>query len=791
MMSFPFRRREANQFKHIAHGLIPAATVAPRSAVPRTPPPRSPNPSPERPRSALAAAILMTSLTGRTVAMPQPRQRSYSENDSTYFEETEVIEPYATARELGFEQNWKEYALGKNRSSPVRSLSFEDEDTEEQMSEIEDNIFHISQEKDEKVLSAPIYATPCKNKKEKLQPPDTMADDVHEISDNNQEDLSEVVSPELEEEFKADVPLESPIPSPDREPNITSPRRKRTELMKTDIREAETQVLSAALTKETEKLQARNQFLTNANQELSKQMHELKQQIKAMKLKIKNLRNEKREAVELWKKQYTEADAAELVSLREQAQELVDENDALKMTVHRLNVELSRYQTKYRPLSKEEKVKIGGLPQKGPPPPWLLDMKYLSPLLLAYEDRMNEKDNIILSFQEEINNFKARVKEVLEENEQLHKQLENKSHISTKEWQLIQSQAQLVLEENEVLMKQLEVQQSKAKDIQNRHIQEVSRITKQLMVLEAKNKSQEEELLESKKQQEALYFKCDELKANTAGKISVDDHLAMMDELKSQLQQERDKRKVDSDDLMNKIATVQAEKKSHLLEKNDLIADNKTLEAEMEIAKKSNRKLQKRIDQLKHQLEDAMDKEVAAHQYLANILTLAESIAGERDELIYVAKGLEAEKLNNLKGMMEGSVRLGRLEEMVKVYKKKSAGKVEDISLRLAEQEEDFAGKAARHQREMKHLQRLLQDKQETLDEVLQQKRQVENELEVIWKSASHENKQLKDFLHKVLKQNKWNVSSASQNVKADSVNEYRFSYCDVISSSEAEDPVK
>lgn len=45
---------------------------------------------------------------------------------------------------------------------------------------------------------------------------------------------------------------------------------------------------------------------------------------------------------------------AELQNLRQHAQELVDENDALKLTVHRLNVELSRYQTLFRPLSKRE-----------------------------------------------------------------------------------------------------------------------------------------------------------------------------------------------------------------------------------------------------------------------------------------------------------------------------------------------------------------------------------------------------------------------------------------------------
>lgn len=47
-------------------------------------------------------------------------------------------------------------------------------------------------------------------------------------------------------------------------------------------------------------------------------------------------------------------ESSELLSLRQQAQELVDENDGLKMTVHRLNVELSRYQTRFRPLTREE-----------------------------------------------------------------------------------------------------------------------------------------------------------------------------------------------------------------------------------------------------------------------------------------------------------------------------------------------------------------------------------------------------------------------------------------------------
>lgn len=56
-------------------------------------------------------------------------------------------------------------------------------------------------------------------------------------------------------------------------------------------------------------------------------------------------------------------------------------------------------------------------------------------------------------------------------------------------------------------------------------------------------------------------------------------------------------------------------------------------------------------------------------------------------------------------------------------YKKQSALKLGNISHRLAEQQEDFANKTAQYQQEMRHLHRMLQDKQDVLDEALQQKR--------------------------------------------------------------------
>ncbi|KAF1504798.1 Centrosomal protein of 89 kDa, partial [Eudyptula minor] len=759
--------------KHIAHGLVPAATIAPKPAVPRTPPPRSPNPSPERPRSALAAAILATTLTGRTVAIPQPRQRSLSESDSTYVEQ-ECFEPYATVTELRMGPNWK--FDGSDRS-PVQSLEIlgnycEDEDMDTYLSDADkeaESSCQSNEKRGENFSTDAIYAVPCKNKK-----PWTdlkYHSYIILILEKMDYNLLKLI-------FKSEYHLNTFYCGV------------------TDVSIWARQARENMTKEKFRQLKQENWSLNKAYQAMVQQFEGTKQQMEEQQLKLKSLEQENRRLKEAAEKSQREEETTELLSLRQQAQELVDENDALKMTVHRLNVELSRYQTKFRPLSQEEHLKLKSLPMKGPPPPWLLDMKYLSPLLLAYEDRIREKEDLNLEheakfyvescvFQEDMKNFKVRVEELVKENEDLHEQLNKNNFITPTEWQL-QTQAKLVLEENGLLMEQLEIQQAKTKDSHRQHVQEASKLTKQIIMLEDKKQSQEEELAEYQKQLEALRSTCEELKAKLDSRIAAEEHFALVNDLKSHLQQEQEKKRCEVENLVGKIASLQAQNKKLLLEKNNFMADNKILEAEMEMTQKTNRRLKKKIGLLKLQLEEAMEKEVAAHHYLTNLIGLVEKIARERDHLIFFAKCLENENHGVLNKIVEGSLRLGKLEEKVKVYKKKAAGKLGDISLKMTEQEKEFAGKTAQYHQEMQHLQRLLQDKQETLDEVLQQKRKVEGELEIIWESTSKENRRMRELLHKSLgKNNMWttvtvhepDLDEVSQN---DLVYRHDFSYCDV-----------
>ncbi|XP_014439493.1 centrosomal protein of 89 kDa isoform X3 [Tupaia chinensis] len=676
-------RGRRNQFKHIIPGLLPAASIAPKPAVPRTPPPRSPNPSPERPRSALAAAILATTLTGQTVAIPQPRQRSRSESDISCVEKDSFIEPYATTMALRLRSNWQS-ETGRRTSLPsFETLGYgEEEDAETQTSSSSENLGDVSVQKEEGGRSDAEYTVPHRD---------------------------QVIFMFLSFFLIVTLMLTTKVQSPH---GVNSE----------DGRTVSEQdgFLSSPLTPQPVQQKDGN------HSSLS-------------------LKDESPPLCE--KPPLCPVPAPELSYLRRQAQELVDENDGLKMTVHRLNVELSRYQTKFRHLTEEESSTIEGLPSKGPIPPWLLDMKYLSPLLLAYEDRMKEKDELNATLEEEMRMFRIRVQEVVKENEELHQELNKSSPITSKERDQLQTQAELVLEENRLLIEQLEIQQTKAKDTHQEHLQEVSKLTKQLMLLESKSQCQEKELMENKEQLEISRAECQELKAQLDGKIAMKVHESIVNELKSWLQKDEEKESAEMEELMEKLTILQMQKKSLLLETNNLTATNKALKAELERAQKINRKLQKKTDVLKKQVEKAMENEMSAHQYLANLVGLAENITQERDNLMCLAKYLESEKHGVLNKVKKGNILLGKLEEKVKGCKKQIALKLGDISHCVMEQQEDFADRIAEYQREMRYLRRQLQDKQEVLDEALREKREMEGELEVVWESTFKENQRLRELL--------------------------------------------
>ncbi|XP_037550046.1 centrosomal protein of 89 kDa [Nematolebias whitei] len=587
MLKFSFRREKDKDFRHIAPGLIPAASIAPKAAVPRTPPPRSPHPSPERPRSALAAAILSSSLTGQTWAIPPARRRSFSETgQSESFTSNPNFSTVLYARD-----RWSEDLASRSHLSSLEHSEGELENREEDMDNGEDGEEHVYQTLDRREH---LRVTEC----------------VHD----------------LPAEAKSTTPLpaqmsDSRVPSPD-------PSKIYSEVRKKKMKMADEQKF------------------------LEKRLERLEQQISQCQTSSKQ--------------RSSAGSQTELQSLRQQAQELVDENDALKLTAHRLSVELSRYQARFRPLSKQETSKISVLPKTGSPPPWLLDVKNLCPLLLAYEDRMDEKDALLQSTEEEVKKLRVHAEEVIKENERLHEEMAKINVDSQKDCQQLQQQAFLVLQENQVLTDQLEAQHAKAKASHGRQQSEVTKMSKQTMLLEAETQRLQEDLEESKKEAQQHAKKIQVLQANLKDAVTWDEHCSITGKLRRQLEQEESRSRSEMERLLRRVSSLQEDNKSLALDKNKLTADVETLEAELQRYRRAQRKAERRTSTLKRQNDECILKEEKTRHYLGAVVSVAEHISKERDQLLHVASVLQQEKQGFVSSILKGTVRFSKLQDEIK-----------------------------------------------------------------------------------------------------------------------------
>ncbi len=115
--------------------------------------------------------------------------------------------------------------------------------------------------------------------------------------------------------------------------------------------------------------------------------------------------------------------------------------DGLQEQIRRLNIELSRYQAKYPPITAEDRKTLGlksiGLDEDDPLPPWLSNVQFLSPLFLSYDERIGSLKQEVDTLKEELSNSYNRLKSLVTENEQLRsqlqRQLEDKLRKSEKE----------------------------------------------------------------------------------------------------------------------------------------------------------------------------------------------------------------------------------------------------------------------------------------------------------------------------------------------------------------------
>jgi centrosomal protein CEP89 len=125
-----------------------------------------------------------------------------------------------------------------------------------------------------------------------------------------------------------------------------------------------------------------------------------------------------------------ESELEQAAALKAQNQQLNEDVTLLKNLVYRLNVELNRYQQRlHRQGSAGElpplKNATSEAQEKEASASWRnVNRNALGPLLEAYQETIKEKDDVIHSYEQDLNKFVAKCKQVVAENEKLYQDLE-------------------------------------------------------------------------------------------------------------------------------------------------------------------------------------------------------------------------------------------------------------------------------------------------------------------------------------------------------------------------------
>nr|CAB3230073.1 centrosomal protein of 89 kDa-like [Phallusia mammillata] len=419
--------------------------------------------------------------------------------------------------------------------------------------------------------------------------------------------------------------------------------------------------------------------------------------------------------------------SAEEVVMKDNLQELVDENQVLKDTVYRLNSELGRYVGNTSPVRN-----FADTPRNGDVKKLMSDYHQLPPLFASYDRQLKERDEQIAAYEAKLGIIRKQV------GSESPEKLGN-----------LKEQNTLMVEEVQLLMEQLEMMQKQAKDLHVKHVDEVARLSKRLAFTDAELEQAEKDRKLLKEELTDLQEKFDKLKVESSEKIPARDHVAALTRCKTEIEDLNEQHIKELKELLIKLKEAHKEKSELSLKEAEQTAEIKQMEGELDAQKATRMKLTSEIEQLRSSLEAAERREMECQLHLANVIRVAERASCERDTIASVAEREQKSAHRALRQSMREKWELGKMEQTLKQCKVELATRNKDIDDRLREVEDTHVGHMREQELEKARLRKLLQQKQGDLDTMAKSKRQIEVELENVWQAAHNENRQMMEALHK------------------------------------------
>lgn len=459
--------------------------------------------------------------------------------------------------------------------------------------------------------------------------------------------------------------------------------------------------LQAKLRNVLERLEA----LHHKNEELQTRVREREIAMQNMKSVISNLQAEiseyKKTVVDL-RQQGDTVDAKNRRKGRD-GYSLEQENEDLKLVIEKLSVELAHYQEKFRATLPNDD---NGLPLSIEKPSWLTSTKYLSPLVLAFDDRLNEKEVEVRDLERQVLHLKEAMDEIVRENQLLH--VSNSMPADSAEWERVKEQAKLVLDENQILLEQLNVERSKAKQQLEVHKNEIVRLTRKIVVAKADKAYYESEFQE-------LNEKCLVLKKRLEPEgatefVAVKAHNEALQVSEKKLNDFKNQAKVDFEALLDKLEKSENEVRRLKEEKVTGREELDNLHARVETIVRAQRKWQEKAVLLEKKLLYAEEREQKLSEQLSVALDAAEQAVQDRDLYSHEIKIILDEKNETITDLHSKQLSDLEVGEKLRNYKSIMKQKVKKIAEAHVARKKEFEEKEMNYLTELESLRKSLAD---------------------------------------------------------------------------------
>ncbi|XP_075210874.1 centrosomal protein of 89 kDa-like [Lycorma delicatula] len=461
-----------------------------------------------------------------------------------------------------------------------------------------------------------------------------------------------------------------------------------------------------------------------------------------LQTKLSQVENEKEQLL---------GDVEGLSTIREENKQLQQDVFMLKNLVIRLNVELEHmqdklYSIKYtginitsaadEPITKEKPVRASSWGRS--------EMNVVAPLLQAYQETLEDRDQLISNYRKEMEHFTARCKTIVAENENLHHQLieaNKKGEVTYTEWQSVQMEAAMTRDQNELLMRQSKLNQNKLNDLHSAYQSRINDLTVDRDEVQERLSKTQAELFVLRGRCSVLTEECDRLKSDINQKIPVSVHKAAVDECKRLFEELKHRYENEHDNLIRKIASLEAGRPDIDIQLINTAAERDQLVAESKAADKMSKKLEEKISELEDRLHQSEKGRESCKRQLTQTMAFARELITEQESLVNQLD----ERRSVVKLGSDIAVRVGQLRNRLKGVERDACKEIDGMEQKFKQQASSLDRMKAHFSQEINRMKALLKEKDTLIQQLKLEKSKAEEQLEVVWQAAVNDKINIKE----------------------------------------------